>query len=135
MIGIDTNILVRYFTQDDAEQAKAATEFLKSECTTERPGWVNRIALCELVWVLERVYRSSREEIANVLEVLIQTAEFQIEDLTCVWNALSVYRDENVDFSDALLAATNLAHGCELTITFDRKAANLPGMRPLPNKA
>ncbi len=131
MIGIDTNVLVRYLVQDDAEQAARATAFLSSECTSERPGWINRIVLCQLVWVLERSYRSSREEIAGVLEALAQTAELQVENLASVWNALRAYRDHQADFADALLAATNLAHGCETTVTFDKKAARLAGMRSL----
>lgn len=134
MIGIDTNVLVRFFVQDDAGQAARAAEFLKSECTPENPGWINRIVLCELVWVLEGTYNSSREEIAAVLEALAQTAEVRIEDLARVWSALRAYRDHNADFADALISETNLAHGCESTVTLDRKATGLAGMRPLAAK-
>lgn len=131
MIGVDTNVLVRYFVQDDQKQAAAAEVFLRSECTAERPGWINRIVLCELVWVLERVYRSPREEVAGVLEALVQTAEFQVENLDAVWNALRAYRDRSADFADTLLSTTNLMHGCSKTVTFDRGGAVFPGMELL----
>lgn len=134
MIGIDTNVLVRYIVQDDIEQASKAAALLKSKCTREQPAWINKIVLCELVWVLERAYKSPRDEIANVLEAITQTAEFQIEDLGCVWAALGAYRRQDTDFADALIAATNLARGCSTTVTFDRKATRLSGMSLLTEK-
>lgn len=134
MTGVDTNILVRYFVQDDPEQAAAAAAFLESECTATQPGWINRIVLCELVWVLERAYRSPREEIADIVQTLAQTAEFELEDLDSVWRALGIYRNQGVDFADALLAATNAVRGCDATVMFDRKAARIAGMRLLETR-
>lgn len=88
----------------------------------------NRVALCELVWVLERAYKCPRAEIADTIEALAQTAELQIEDLASVWAAVRVYRHDNIDFADALLSLVNTGHGCETTVTFDRRAARLEGM-------
>jgi len=131
VIGIDTNVLVRYFVQDDPGQTALASELLTMRCTAESPGWINRVVLCEFVWVLERAYKCPRAEIAGVIEVLAQTAELQIEDLGSVWTAVRVYRRDNVDFADALLSSVNLGHGCGTTVTFDRRAGRLEGMHLL----
>jgi predicted nucleic-acid-binding protein len=131
VIGIDTNLLVRHFIQDDMVQARAAQTFFRHELSIENPGWINRVVLCELVWVLERAYRCTREQVITALEALAQTAEFRLENLPAVWQALHAYKESGADFADALLAVTNREYGCEVTVTFDRKAARLAGMRVL----
>lgn len=134
MIGIDTNLLVRHLVQDDEKQARLARDFFRRECSVESPGWINRIVLCELTWVLERAYRYTREEVAGALGALAQTAEFRLEDSAAVWSALGSYREGVADFADALLAVTNREQGCSTTATLDRKAARLAGMRLLSNQ-
>jgi predicted nucleic-acid-binding protein len=131
MIGIDTNLLVRHLVQDDEGQACAARDFFRQECSAVSPGWINRIVLCELTWVLERAYRYSRAEVAAALEALAETAEFRLEDSVVVWSALRSYREGIADFADALVAATNRQRGCETTVTLDRKASRLGDMRLL----
>lgn len=131
MIGIDTNLLVRHLMADDEKQARLARTLFSRECSAESPGWINRIVLCELVWVLERAYGCSRDDVANALEALVQTAEFRVEDVSAVWQALGAYRRGTADFADALLARINTGRGCEATVTLDRKASRLPGMRLL----
>jgi predicted nucleic-acid-binding protein len=131
MIGIDTNLLVRHLVEDDERQARLARELFRRECSVDEPGWINRIVLCELVWVLERAYEYPRAQIADALEALAQTAEFRLEDSAAAWSALGAYRRGAADFADALLAATNRERGCENTITLDRKAARLDAMRLL----
>lgn len=133
MIGVDTNLLVRHLVQDDEAQARMVRRFFRRECTVESPGWINRIVLCELVWVLERAYRYSRAEIADALEALAQTAEFRLEDGAAVWAALQEYKAGIADFADNLLSITNRERGCEATATLDRKAGRLAGTRLLPN--
>ncbi len=128
MTGLDTNVLVRFLVRDDAAQAKAAERFLREQCTTEEPGWVNRIVLCELVWVLDRAYGYSREHIAGVLERLLRTRQLAVEGFPHAWKALSAYRDAKGDFADSLLASTNREAGCGHTVTLDRHAARLEGM-------
>ncbi len=125
MKGLDTNVLVRYLTQDEAAQAKRASECIKGECSSDRPCLINRIVLCELVWVLEGAYGYRRADIADVLEKILRTNQFLIEDLQACWSAFEKYRASRVDFSDALLAGTNRMLGCEATITFDKGAAQL----------
>jgi predicted nucleic-acid-binding protein len=131
MIGIDTNLLVRHLVQDDEAQARLARDLFRRECSADDPGWINRIVLCELTWVLERAYDYRPAEIADALEALAQTAEFLLEEGAAVWSALRVYREGVADFADALLAATNRERGCETTVTLDRKASRLDSMRLL----
>jgi len=131
MIGIDTNILVRYIVQDDKQQAALAASVLNEQCTREQPGWINRIVLCELVWVLESAYRCSRDEIAATLSALLQTAELETEDPDLVWQAIQAYESNQADFADALLFASNHRQGCRHTLTLDRKAARLPTGAPV----
>lgn len=131
MTGLDTNVLVRYVVRDDEAQAKAAAAFIAEHCTPQSPGWVNRIVLCELVWVLQRAYKFSRSDIAGLLDRLLRTRQLRVEDLPQAWQALAAYRSGKGDFADALLALTNREQGCEMTATFDRGAASLGGFRLL----
>jgi len=131
MIGLDTNVLVRFLVQDDAEQAALADEFLREHCTHENPGWINRIVLCELVWILERAYGCSREEVRNTLVGLCRSSELAVEDPSSVWRAIEAYGSGRADFADALMVETNLLCECEETVTFDREAAGPRGARLL----
>ena len=123
MIGLDTNVLVRYLVQDDPAQSKLATKFIEKNCTDSEPGIIGHIVLCELSWVLESNYQQSRDQIANVIEQILQVSQLAIPNTELIWRALSDYRDSNADFSDYLLSRTNQATGCEYTLTFDKKAA------------
>ncbi len=123
MIGIDTNVLVRYIVQDDRKQARAATVFLESSCTSEQPGRVCLVVLCELVWVLSRSYRYERDTVNQVLEKLLTAAELEVEQSALVWRALRDYRSGSAEFADYLLAHINASDAVEYTITLDHKAA------------
>jgi predicted nucleic-acid-binding protein len=126
MTGIDTNVLVRYLVEDDPEQAKRAARFIAAHCTSEEPGYINRIVLCELVWVLESAYGYSSQTVAPVLERLLRTTQFRVEDHQEAWLSLREYQ-QGADFADALIGAVNNRVGCSRTVTFDRKAARRPG--------
>jgi len=130
VIGLDTNVLIRHLVQDEAAQALLAGRFI-AECSREDPGFINRIVLCETVWVLESAYGYSREDIAGVLERVIRTQQFQIENLQSAWTALRMYRSGGADFADCLLGQTNLEAGCSETVTLDTKAAKAGGLRLL----
>src|SRR5579871_2540557 len=126
MTGIDTKVLVRYLVQDDPEQARKATRLITNECSSEDPGFINRIVLCELVWVLETAYGYAREQVAFALEKILRTAQFEIEDHQEAWSSLREYQN-GADFADSLIAAVNRGHGCERSVTFDRKAGRRTG--------
>ena len=131
MKGLDTNILVRHLVQDDPVQSKKATQFILATCTRKSPGVINRIVLCELVWVLESAYDFPRRQIADVLEKVLMTNQFWIEDVSSAWIALRGYRDGPADYSDYFLARVNRELGCTKTITFDKQAGKAEGFELL----
>lgn len=122
MIGIDTNVLVRYIVRDDARQAAAATRFLEVTLGVQHPGFIGNVVLCELFWVLENGYGYARANIAATLQRLLEIDRFRFETPELAWQALDAYR-HGADFADALLARINEAAGCEYTATFDQRAA------------
>lgn len=122
MIGIDTNILVRYLTQDDLEQAQIVEEIFDAYFASQNSIFINNIVLCELVWVLERGYKYKRETICNVLKQIFSTEEFAFENHKILWLALDQYTQDELDFSDALIGLINKENGCIKTITFDQNA-------------
>ena len=123
MIGLDTNVLVRYFVQDDPVQARLASELIETECTAAQPGQISSIVLCELVWVFESAYQYEKPLICDVLERLLITSEFEIEASFEVGSALKEFQSGSADFADCLIQHLNHAKGCGHTVTFDRKAA------------
>jgi predicted nucleic-acid-binding protein len=127
MIGLDTNVLARLFVDDDPVQARLARQFVADRCTSDDPGFVDRVALCELVWVLSSVHGYRRAEIARVIEELLASRDMKLEDDGIVRTALRVFATSNVDFADVLIERANRARGCSATATFDRKAAKLDG--------
>jgi len=125
VIGIDTNVLVRYLTRDDEQQSEIALDYLTHRCTPDQPGYINRIVQCELVWVLGRAYQYSREQISGALEMIFRTRQFLIEDQETALAALRAYRQGKADYADAFIGFANKAAGCDSTVTFDRSAARL----------
>ncbi|QBF34287.1 PIN domain-containing protein [Thalassococcus sp. S3] len=126
MIGLDTNVLVRFLTQDDPQQGKAAMTLMAS-LTEDRPGFVPREVLVETVWVLESAYKFSRAEIAGALDGLLEARELVIEAAEQVGLALSRYAKGGAGFSDHMILAMAAQAGCGTVYTFDRKAAQEPG--------
>jgi predicted nucleic-acid-binding protein len=127
VIGLDTNLLLRCFVDDEPAQARQARQFVKERCTSVEPGHVDRVALCELIWVLSRGYRYDRESIANVVESLIASHDIVLEDSDLVRAALRTFLESGVGFADTLIGEVNRARGCDATATFDRKAAKVDG--------
>lgn len=121
MIGLDTNVLVRYLTQDDPEQAEQASRLIEGRCTSATPGRITQIVLCELVWVLQRAYGYSKTQIIEVLDQMLVTAELRIEHEPLARQALDAYRSGPADFSDYLIALNNQSAGCEATYSFDAR--------------
>ncbi len=127
MIGLDTNILVRYLTQDDPAQARRATELIEQHLSEQNPGFISFVAMVEMTWVLERAYRLGIARIAAAIERLLQAAELIVEDEQEVFTAMIALREGQGSFADALIAALGRRAGCAFTATFDRKALRLPG--------
>jgi predicted nucleic-acid-binding protein len=130
MIGIDTNILVRYFTRDDVAQAGRAKSFLLTLSPASR-GFVSLICLMELVWVLRSQYRFGKSELVPMLEQLLDSTELVLENQPAVEQALRRFAAARVDFADCLIERSGHTSGCHETVTFDASAAKLLGMRLL----
>jgi predicted nucleic-acid-binding protein len=127
MIGLDTNILVRYLTQDDPVQSAKAAEILERLLTEKNPGFVSVVAMVETVWVLDRAYFLTAQEIAAAIERLLQVEVLAIENEQEVFTAMVALKQGRGSFADALIAELGARVGCTRTLTFDRKAARLPG--------
>ena len=119
MIGLDTNILVRYFTLDDPKQSEVAVEIIEGAAEEEEKMLIQPIVLCELVWVLESAYDYSKRDMLNLIERILRTAQFEIAEKDSVWQALSDYRGGKGDFSDYYLGYANAREGAGMTFTFD----------------
>ncbi|MGZ5088587.1 MAG: PIN domain-containing protein [Usitatibacter sp.] len=126
MIGLDANVIVRYVTQDDARQSAAASRLFERVLTTERPGFVGLVTLCEIAWVLADCYDAGKARIATVIEGLLGSRQLVVEEAEVVWKALQAWEESSADFSDALLGQVLRARGCEKVVTFDKAAARLP---------
>ena len=126
MIALDTNVLIRYLTRDNPEQAEAARALLRG-LTTDNPGFICREVVIEVVWVLERSYRFSRERIANIVVELVATDTLVIEDDNDVAQADAAYRQGSADFSDLMILSAANRVGAQPLYTFDRQFARLDG--------
>jgi predicted nucleic-acid-binding protein len=131
MIGIDTNVLVRVIVADDPKQVALARDFIRDRCTPDDPGFVSNVVLAELAWILARGYGYSRTEIAGAIERIMETVQLQVESPTDVASALVDFRAGPADFADCLIGHINHTAECSHTVTFDRKAAKLPGFKLL----
>ena len=132
VIGLDTNILLRFVVLDDPEQFARAERFVLKNCTAVSPGYVNRIVLCELVWTLERSYRYEPDKIATAISALLVANEFVFEDREAAQAVLPRYAaTRGVGFVDLLVGELNRAAGCSTTATFDKKAGKRDGFTPV----
>lgn len=122
MIGIDTNILVRYFVKDDISQSTLAKEILVKNCSQENPGFISSIVLCELIWVLKGTYRYSKDQIIQLVQNLLLAEEICFENHKPSLIALEAFKNGNADFSDYLIANIAQNNGCTEVVTFDKKA-------------
>ena len=127
MIGLDTNVLVRYIMQDDARQSPLATRLVES-MSAQAPGFVPLVAVVELGWVLSSAYGLDRTQLVQAFEGLLRTKEIVVERAETVWKALRVFAIGNADFADCLIERSAAAAGCERTMTFDRGAVKGCGM-------
>ncbi|HEY6350284.1 MAG TPA: type II toxin-antitoxin system VapC family toxin [Candidatus Angelobacter sp.] len=131
MIGLDTNVLVRYVTQDDPVQSPKATEIIEQKLTTANPGFVSIVTMAEVVWVLDRSYGLTAPEIVATIEQMLQADVLIIENEQEVFAATMALKQGVGTFPDALVGELSAKAGCAHTLTFDRKALRLPGFKLL----
>lgn len=127
MIGLDTNVLVRYIMQDDPKQSPKATTLVES-LDDVGSGYVTLVSIVELVWVLGASFELTRAQVAQALDGIIRTKQFKIENADQVIRALRVFKGGMSDFADCLIERSANSAGCEKTLTFDVKASKHAGM-------
>jgi len=131
MIGLDTNILVRYLTQDDPDQSPKATELIEHRLTERDPGFISVVAMIETVSVLDRAYGLDSQEIAGAVERILQADVLTVENEQEVFTAMITLRQGRGSFADALIAELGSRAGCQHTLTVDQKTLRLSGFRAL----
>lgn len=127
MKGLDTNIVLRYVLQDDRAQAAAVNKLVEQLGGPAGPGFISLPTILEVAWVLRSRYRMSPSVIATALDRLLSTDVFLIQNERELFAAVAAMRDSLGSFEDALIGALSQWRGCDSTLTFDRKAARLPG--------
>jgi predicted nucleic-acid-binding protein len=127
VIGIDTNILVRFFAKDEPEQYLRARNLFKS-LTSDEPGFIPLVTIVELVWVMEGFYRVTKDETLTLLENLLRTQEMVVENAHVVWEAIRIYARSSADFPDCLIERSAHHGHCTHSVTLDLKAAKTAGM-------
>lgn len=127
MIGIDANVLVRFFAKDDPDQSLQARNLIAS-FTADEPGFIPLVVIVELVWVLQGFYRVTKEETLSLLENLLRARAMVVENAPVVWEAVRSYARSQADFPDCLIERSARHAKCKHTVTFDGKAAKTAGM-------
>jgi predicted nucleic-acid-binding protein len=130
MIALDTNVLVRFLTQDDDAQFQVAAGLIEG-CTRDVPGYVCREVMIELVWVLERAYKYSREEIAEALLSIVTASQLSVENAQDIASVVNLYRKEGYDFADLMIRQAAQRTENRVLKTFDQKLARLDGVELL----
>ena len=131
MTGLDTNVLVRYLTQDDAIQARRANAAIAEATADGDRCYVGAVVLCELTWVLREAYQQSKADLLKTLDLILATRQFLVGDKDSVREALEAYRSGRADFADYLVGISARQAGCSDTVTFDRRLRGAAGFRVL----
>jgi predicted nucleic-acid-binding protein len=127
VIGLDTNVLVRYIMQDDKKQSLQASKLIES-LDSDNPGYITIVSVVELYWVLTSCYALTGQQVAQALEAILRTKQFLVERADQVMRALRVFGEGKADFADCLIERSASGAGCEETMTFDAGAAKHAGM-------
>jgi len=130
MIGLDTNVLVRYIAQDEPKQSALATKLIDS-LTQDNPGFITIVTIVELVWVMQSCYQLTKVEIVNILNTLVATKELIIENTETVIRATRIFSLSKADFSDCLIERSADKAGCQYSVTFDLGAIKHAGFKSL----
>lgn len=131
MIGLDTNVLVRYLAQDDAKQSAIATRVIETQLNERSQGFISLVVLVELCWVLERLYGASTKEIGALVNDLLSTPSFHLQQRGAVQEAVQLLltqKPKGTGFAELLIAQTALNEGCTSIVSFDRGAVRSAGM-------
>ena len=127
MIGLDTNVIVRFLTHDDRRQTPIAIDIVTNRLSEDEPGFVSVVTLAEAAWVLNRVYRFDMRKIGEALRAMAQLPCIRLQSQAEAMAAIVAAERDGADLADVLIATLGISAGCDVTLTFDRKASRLPG--------
>ena len=127
MLGVDTNVLVRFLVRDDETQFEKARKLIMREVAAGRRVFISHLVLLETEWVLRSRYGLPKSQIVATFSGLLGTTDVRFEDEPAIEEALFTWMDATADFADCLIGAKNRRLGCRATATFDAQAAKLPG--------
>ena len=127
MLGVDTNVLVRFLVRDDEPQFEKARKLIKREVAAGRRVFVSQLVLLETEWVLRSRYSLPKNLIIETISGLLDATDVRFEDEPAIEEALFIWKDATADFADCLIGSQNRRLGCRATATFDVKASKLPG--------
>lgn len=130
MLGVDTNVLIRYLIRDDQSQYEKARRLIDREVSKGEPVLLSMLVLLETEWVLRSRYELAKAEIVTAFSALLDTADLTFEDEPSVEHAVYSWKDSAADFADCLIEARNRRLGCRATATFDARALKLTGFVP-----
>ena len=120
MIGLDTNVLVRYLVEDDVSQSRRATKLIEEAIARNDQLFISDIVMCEMVWVLSSAYRFSRTEIVDALAGLLRAKSVVFDSTDRLARSLNAYQKGKGDFADYMIRELARAAGAETVATFDR---------------
>jgi predicted nucleic-acid-binding protein len=127
MIGVDTNVLMRYLLRDDRQQSQQA-KVIMDGFTQQQPGFISITTLLETMWLLRQTYKMSKEDVLQIVHALVVSTSIRIQAEPAVDEAIEIAQRGNFDLPDVLVSIFGRDAGCSHTLTFDRKAATIPGM-------
>lgn len=131
MIGLDTNVLVRYMAQDDPKQSAVATRLIEKELSPAEPGFISVVVLAELCWVLRSLYSASADELIAAVEDLLNTPQFHLarrDAVIATVQHMKARKGSKAGFVDALIAQLAASEGCSRTVSFDKVAVRSAGI-------
>jgi predicted nucleic-acid-binding protein len=127
MLGIDTNVLVRFLVRDEERQFVRAQKLLRSEAERGEPVFVSQLVLLETEWVLRSRYGLSKAAILGTFSGLLDSIELHIEGEPSVEQALFMWKNSGAEFADCLIGVRHFESRCSATASFDHRALKLPG--------
>lgn len=127
MLGVDTNVLVRFLVRDDEAQFEKARKLIRREVAAGRRLFVCHLVLLEMEWVLRSRYGLAKNMIVETISGLLNATDLEFEDEPTIEEALFIWKDTTANFADCMIGAKNRRLGCRATATFDVKASKVPG--------
>jgi predicted nucleic-acid-binding protein len=127
MLGLDTNVLVRFLVRDHEAQFERARRLIKREVGAQEKVVISLLVLLETEWVLRSRYRLQKNRIMDAISGLLDATELELEDEPTIEEALYLWKDSAADFADCLIGAHHRRLGCRATVTFDARAVKVPG--------